>query len=320
MTDNITQKATDTPPLDQNAASVPPTPGEMLRERREMRALSVQQVAEELHLTMHFIRALEEDAYDKLPGDVFARGYLRSYATLLGLDPEKMMHAFNEHVHGKQAKLQAARQKRAARRRKDRNLPWIVFSGVAFVGVAVVLWYFNARPLDGVTGTSESISVTAPQLRSPLSTPVGNAVPLPPGADGDVPAEQDAEAGAEAGTVTFSEALSATPAEQIGEEAVVTLESAAEGGGRTINVESTGSDTLRLQLSGESWIAIDDSDDNQIFRDMLAPGDTLEIRGTAPFNILLGDAAVTVMYLNGQQVDLSAEIRADNSARFRLGM
>jgi cytoskeleton protein RodZ len=292
MTDNMKQNATSLPESDSQIVNAPPTPGEMLRERRELRALSVQQVADELHLTMHFIRALEDDAYDKLPGDVFARGYLRSYATLLGLDSEKMMHVFNEHVRARQSKLQAARQKRAARRRKDRNLPWIVFSGVAFIGVAIVLWYFNARTLDEGNLPADSVAVTAPPARSPLSTPVGTAIPALANEDdvAQLPTDEDA------------------------------VELEAEEAGRIILVESAGTDTLELQLSGDSWIAIDDKDDNQIFRDMVAAGDTLQIRGAAPFNILLGDAASAVVTFNGQPIDVSPNIREDNSARFRLGM
>ena len=96
---------------EQDTAARTRSPGEILREERELRALSVQQVADELNLTMHFIRALEADQYEKLPGDVFARGYLRSYAALLQLDPESLSRSFNEYVYARESKQRVTRER-----------------------------------------------------------------------------------------------------------------------------------------------------------------------------------------------------------------
>lgn len=65
--------------------------GRQLRRTREKLALSVNDVAGELRLTGFQIRALEEDDWSQLPGDTYARGYLRSYARLLGLDADQLL-------------------------------------------------------------------------------------------------------------------------------------------------------------------------------------------------------------------------------------
>ena len=285
-----------------DAPAQPQTPGEILREQREARSLSVQQVADELHLTMHFIRALESDAYDKLPGDVFARGYLRSYTTLLQLDPDQMMRSFNDYVTAKENRQQAARHKRAAKRRKDKNLPWIVFSGIAFVAVAIVLWYLSSGVDTEEIGLA--VAVPAPAIRMPLSSPVGTAVPR----------QQFTQAIAETDFLGL-------PSET--EEAVepfAQIDAASAPARRLITVESDGDDLVRIALTGESWIAVDDHSDQQIFRDLLAAGDVLELRGTAPITVLLGDAAAAEVFLNGQQIDMTSHIRQDNSARVTLGL
>ncbi len=292
------------------ARTQPQTPGAILREQREARSLSVQQVADELHLTMHFIRALESDAYDKLPGDVFARGYLRSYVTLLQLDPDNMMHSFNEYALAKDSKQQADRHKRAAKRRKDKNLPWIIFSGVAFVAVAIVLWYFSAS-----AGSDEGVSAVAapaPTVRMPLSSPVGTAVPMqqfPP----TVAALEDAE-----GNVVG--ALDLPPEIEEVTEPMAQFDAAGTPAGRLISVESAGDDLVRIALSSESWIAVEDNSNKQVFGELLVAGDVLELRGTVPISVLLGDAAAAEVFLNGQQVDMTPHIRQDNSARFTLGL
>ena len=68
-----------------------PECGRLLRRTREGLGLSEDDVAEELRLSPFQIRALEEDDWKHLPGSTYARGYLRSYARLLNLDPDKLL-------------------------------------------------------------------------------------------------------------------------------------------------------------------------------------------------------------------------------------
>lgn len=313
------------------------SPGETLREHREQRGLSLQQVADELHLTMHFIRALEADAYEKLPGDVFARGYLRAYANLLGLDSEKMMHAFKSYVSTKDALQQNARSKRTAKRRKDKNLPWIVFSGIAFVVVAVILWFFNANAESGaiVSGDVAASGTAVMQpARLPPASPAGTAIaqaPIPVAVDAAENIEDENEVLFELATTevdTLSEVsvtnnavdpardVEASPTRPA--DTMVQTSTSIDADTRLITVASMGNDLVRVEFSGDSWVEVDDSSEGQVFRDIRVAGDILEVRGTAPFNILLGDASAAEVFFNGNQVDLASSIRVDNSARIRL--
>ena len=77
------------------AAGMPPvSAGAMLRAARERQELSVFEVSERLFLTAHYIRALESGNYEKLPGEVYVVGYMKSYALLLGLDVEQVLAAY----------------------------------------------------------------------------------------------------------------------------------------------------------------------------------------------------------------------------------
>lgn len=151
------------------------TPGQLLNRKREALGLTVQQVADELHITMHYVRALEADAHDKLPGDVFIRGYIRAYANYLKLDPTVLVNVFNEFISQKESIAQEATHTRN-RRRRDRNLPWIAVSGVAFVVIAVALWYFGAgtggqaNTAPAPAGTNATTS--APTVQSTGSAPI----------------------------------------------------------------------------------------------------------------------------------------------------
>jgi cytoskeleton protein RodZ len=72
------------------------TPGALLRQEREQRGLTVQQVSEELHLDAWLVEALEQNRFLALGAPVYAKGHLRKYAVLLGLSPELVLARYQE--------------------------------------------------------------------------------------------------------------------------------------------------------------------------------------------------------------------------------
>lgn len=65
--------------------------GEMLRSARESRGLDRERIERDTRIRVRYLSALERGAYDELPGDVYARGFLRTYARYLGLDSDAMV-------------------------------------------------------------------------------------------------------------------------------------------------------------------------------------------------------------------------------------
>lgn len=68
--------------------------GENLRREREMRGVSLEEISDATKISMRALRAMEEDQFDKLPGGIFTRSFIRAYAKYLGLDEEKIMAEF----------------------------------------------------------------------------------------------------------------------------------------------------------------------------------------------------------------------------------
>ena len=64
--------------------------GESLRRARLKRNLTLEEISDELKISTRFLQAIESDQYDKLPGGVFAKSFVRQYARLLGLDEEEI--------------------------------------------------------------------------------------------------------------------------------------------------------------------------------------------------------------------------------------
>jgi cytoskeleton protein RodZ len=68
--------------------------GDKLRETRERRGLSLRQIANATKISMITLEALERNDIKRLPGGIFSRGVVRSYALEVGLDPEVTIEEF----------------------------------------------------------------------------------------------------------------------------------------------------------------------------------------------------------------------------------
>ena len=68
-----------------------PVGGERLRKARRENDISVRDIAKELHLDEYKVRALEKNEFDVLGAPVFAKGHLRKYAELVGVDIDDVM-------------------------------------------------------------------------------------------------------------------------------------------------------------------------------------------------------------------------------------
>ena len=75
--------------------------GDNLRRERELRGVSLREIADHTKISVRFFEALEEDRVDILPGGLFPRSFVRQYAVFVGLDPDRAVADFLAH-HGQQ--------------------------------------------------------------------------------------------------------------------------------------------------------------------------------------------------------------------------
>ena len=61
----------------------------ILKDTRERAGLAIEDVARQLKIRRQYLIALEEEKLDEIPGEVYAQGYMRMYATYLGIDPDE---------------------------------------------------------------------------------------------------------------------------------------------------------------------------------------------------------------------------------------
>ena len=71
-----------------------PAFGENLRREREMRGVSLEEISSATKISLRFLDAIEREDFSKLPGGIFSRSFIRSYARYLGLDEERVVAEF----------------------------------------------------------------------------------------------------------------------------------------------------------------------------------------------------------------------------------
>src|SRR6476469_10662586 len=103
--------------------------GEFFKQVRETKGLTVDEVASKTRIRTDFVKALEEGNFAKLPDQVFARGFVRSYARSLGLDEEDAIHRFIQSAgafYEKQDERERlkVRQAEEERNAKPTERPW----------------------------------------------------------------------------------------------------------------------------------------------------------------------------------------------------
>ena len=109
--------------------------GERLKRERELREVPVEEITLATRIGPRFLEALENEDWDKLPGGVFNRGFVRSIARYLGLDEESFLAEYDL-AHSAHAQLLEEKQAHKVAERIPQTPFWIP---VVFVLGAVVL-------------------------------------------------------------------------------------------------------------------------------------------------------------------------------------
>ncbi len=157
--------------------------GERFRAAREQRGLTLSEVAEHLRIRSVYLAAIEEENWSALVAPVYTRGFLRTYARYLTLDPEEAVAEYNA-SQGPAAQPAASQRPsggglRSEAPRSMAVLLWIAGAiAVALVAFVVYLFVTPGKPAGlAATGASPTAAVPASSA-SAVATPS----PSPPAA------------------------------------------------------------------------------------------------------------------------------------------
>ena len=117
--------------------------GSLLREERRNRSLDIREIARLTRLREHFVEAIEQESWDKLPPPVFVRGFIRSYARVLGLDVARVLDLYEQSGPVEQPEPKPLQEPEPPGR--GRRILFLLLLGV-LAGVLLYLWQGNPAP------------------------------------------------------------------------------------------------------------------------------------------------------------------------------
>jgi len=137
--------------------------GDKLKRERELRGISLREIADGTKISVRFLQALEEDRVEALPGGLFPRAFAKQYALFLGLDPERTVADFVE-AHGERAP-----ERRPAappvKHRSPLSLGHVFLAAVAVVAVVLTLRRGGEAPAPAPAATPLAAPVVLPTDR-----------------------------------------------------------------------------------------------------------------------------------------------------------
>ena len=258
--------------------------GQILREAREAQGMTQEDAAARLRLMQRQVDAMEADDFESLDPPVFARGFVRNYARLLGLAPEALL----ARMAGAPAEPTAVSPAAPPQPHSWLTSPWLILLllGLLVVVVAPVALYGWLNS-EGGDGPSRRMSPTTQGRPAPVAEPAEAALPVVDG----VPIAP------------------AAPAAEI-PEAPEQLEAS------TPEIAAT-SGVLHLEFDDEAWVEIRDGSGRMLHRQLNPPGSRVDVKGQPPFDVVIGNAAQARVTYNGRPLDLKPFI-AVAVARFTL--
>jgi len=308
------------------ATSVPAAdgPGARLKAARESAGLSLDQAAQQLKLAPRQVKALEDEDFEHLPGRTFTRGFVRNYARLLNLDAEGLLALMPNASNAPALEaptLQSTGAMIAELPTTEKASPssarWLIplVLVACVVGAAGYEWYRGGLMSAGeaVRSRTAKVEATADTALPPatVSTPLPN--PLAEAPKVEPALASTSTAGAQTPTPSPTEIVSApvpstasaTPSTE------VPISSAPE------TTTSSGLAPLQLRYRGPSWTDIRDHDGQVLVMRLVPAGSEQTVRGTPPFEVVIGNAAAVTLIYRGVAVDLTP-FTHQNVARLRL--
>lgn len=154
--------------------------GARLRAAREAKRISLREIAETTKISVSALEALEENDVAQLPGGIFTRAFIRSYATEVGLDPEEVVRDFVAQVPAEGIDEEEKYDSQSREHdlfQSQQRMAATVLKLVA-ISAAVLLLYLGWAVTTGTDAPEAPVAETAPALLAPVAGLVRTEPPV----------------------------------------------------------------------------------------------------------------------------------------------
>ncbi len=259
------------------------TLGQELKRRREARGIELQEISNATRVAVRFLRAIEEDDFQSLPGGLFTRSFIRTYARHVGMDEEEAIARYYEQTGQTREDVPRYPFTTVAAERA-RSVFWTRVVVVLFVAGVLVLggyggWHYWQRE-------GRHLWESWRAGRGPV---VAREEPKPVRAQEPIPA-------AAAPSGLPSDVAPAAPSASV----------SLEGSAAAASHESAPAEPLeiRLEATGNCWISVQVDEEPKPRQEMLRAGDVRTFTPKKQVRLSVGSVPALKVMINGQPAQL----------------
>jgi cytoskeleton protein RodZ len=245
--------------------------GGSLKREREMRGVTLDEIAGATRIATRFLHAIENEQWDQLPGGVFNRGFVRAVARYLGLDEENTVAEYTMAVGDRPSvPVWTGRPPKVTPEQ-----PWLAW-GITAVILLLLLagGWFGVRRLLAWRAAKRSAQAIATITASAAAEPVNT----PPQSVSDDPTSGDHAASAASSTPISATDSGSAPAQT-----------------------SAGTDLFKLKIeAGKKTKVTVSADANRVFAGTMKPGENRTFSAKDHFEVSAKDAGALLLEMNGK--------------------
>ena len=265
--------------------------GENLRREREMRGISLEEISSSTKINIRFLEAMECDDFASLPGGIFTRSFIRSYANYLGLDAEQVLADYQPGAPKdvELSPLMFASSSNLPRSGRRSFLTPVLLAIVMLAGAYSIFRYAHrAEEAPAIPGSGGQQATPAPETATPA--PLGR---------GSSPSSATAVSQPARSADSVGAGLRSGSAGPGGRQASVNQ---PQGGLPVPSAASPIADSdmvLQLAATQRVWVSVD-ADGKTALQRTLNPQDISTVKAKDHFDVMTGNAQGLVLTLNGE--------------------
>lgn len=274
--------------------------GTILRREREARGITLEEIAAKTKIGIRLLRAIEGEQFDKLPGGLFNKSFVRQYARIVGVDEEVAMREYLQAFGARREAVPAVRSRppepRVFATEADyaRVIPALLGIGILMAGLAYggyrLYGYLTAGPALPENGVAPLLDSVFP----------GRPAPRPEEALAASEEQYEAPAAEESPEINISGAVSGGESEPLIATALPAVETAAAtaatpGSGQAEELQ------LRIDSHGIVWLSIT-ADGVRQWQGTMRANQSREVQAAESVRLTVGDAGAVSLTLNGKSL------------------
>jgi cytoskeletal protein RodZ len=304
-------------------------PGAILAAARQELKLTVEGVANELHLRPSVVMDIEGENYEEFSSDVFLKGYFRSYCRLVGLHEARMVELLDKQLKNLvEQKLSSEKAESDAQRKENQKQ---LFKQAGIFIVVIILCALMVVSLTDDTSFGQKEEIPGPDIsegvvteafegKADAQTVMVDSLPeTERRLSGDTGQDEPAQSSSDEGALDLSDKplfeedtnakLTNASETQLADNTLVVPEPAE------LQAQPLG---LEINFKGECWFELYANNGRRITAGLKQAGVNYSYEGERPVRLVLGNSAAAEVYTDGSLLDLSVYARPSGRAELTI--